>query len=412
MSAAKPIDHRPWLEDRGQFAQGGIGRVHRVHDRNLRRLAAMKVFALPVGERRPAALPRGGADHRPARPPQHRPCTICGRTRRASCFTMKLVRGRTLTEILAEQRQRAQPTASSSGCSEIFLRVCDAISFAHSRGVIHRDLKPDNIMVGSYGQVYVMDWGCALLLAGARPAERRGAAGCSATRSDAAARPTRARSSAPARTWRPSRLAASSAQIDERTDVFARRDALPHAHGHAAYRGRNIAELDRAGAARRRRGARAASGRDRACRRAVRIAMRALAADRRATATSRWTSSRREVERSCAAAGGSRRVPFARRRRDRPRGRRRRRGVHHHRGALRGLPHRARPAMSSCAAWGPATSSARRPSSPAEPRTASVQATVETDGHRGHPRGAGARGPRLWVGPFVRALAERFLELD
>jgi serine/threonine-protein kinase len=49
------------------------------------------------------------------------------------------------------------------GLLEILLKVCDALAFAHSRGVVHRDLKPHNIMVGTFGQVYLMDWGVALV---------------------------------------------------------------------------------------------------------------------------------------------------------------------------------------------------------------------------------------------------------
>jgi len=78
---------------------------------------------------------------------------------------MKLVRGSTLTEILDERPARAG--GALERILDIVLRACDAVAFAHSRGVIHRDLKPDNIMVASHGQVYVMDWGCARVLGGA-----------------------------------------------------------------------------------------------------------------------------------------------------------------------------------------------------------------------------------------------------
>ncbi|HYP90396.1 MAG TPA: cyclic nucleotide-binding domain-containing protein, partial [Polyangiaceae bacterium] len=81
-------------------------------------------------------------------------------------FTMKLVDGETLTSVFRALHDRPFSGLELERVLRVFLKVCDAVSFAHSRGVVHRDLKPDNIMVGSHGQVYVMDWGVALLLGG------------------------------------------------------------------------------------------------------------------------------------------------------------------------------------------------------------------------------------------------------
>jgi tRNA A-37 threonylcarbamoyl transferase component Bud32 len=90
-------------------------------------------------------------------------------------YTMHFVRGQTLRSAVREYHRkrragRADPLALPRFLAA-FISVCQAIRFAHARGVVHRDLKPDNVMLGSFGEVIVLDWGLA------RPVEQLSAKG-------------------------------------------------------------------------------------------------------------------------------------------------------------------------------------------------------------------------------------------
>jgi eukaryotic-like serine/threonine-protein kinase len=72
-------------------------------------------------------------------------------------YTMKFVEGRRLDEYI-------ESLTSTPDRLRIFLRICDAVAFAHAHGVLHRDLKPGNVMVGPFGEILVVDWGLAKIL--------------------------------------------------------------------------------------------------------------------------------------------------------------------------------------------------------------------------------------------------------
>src|SRR5208282_2707715 len=72
-------------------------------------------------------------------------------------YTMKFVEGQRLDNFI-------EAVESVQDRLRLFLRICEAVAFAHARGVLHRDLKPANIMVGPFGEVLVMDWGLAKIL--------------------------------------------------------------------------------------------------------------------------------------------------------------------------------------------------------------------------------------------------------
>jgi len=145
----------------GPLGQGGMGTVARVRDRLLRRDVALKSMAGLGPEWGKTFLEEAQITAQLEHPnivPVH---DLGGAGASGRYFTMKLVRGQTLRAWLIDHLGDRRDADRFAEALEIFLKVCDAVSFAHARGVVHGDIKPDNIMVGAFGEVHMMDWGLA-----------------------------------------------------------------------------------------------------------------------------------------------------------------------------------------------------------------------------------------------------------
>jgi CRP-like cAMP-binding protein len=220
---AKQLPGYPRLGSRGQIARGGMGVIHRAFDTRTERTLAIKVID-PEYAANPEMIARffdearitGQLDH-PNIVPVHD--VLVDDNGQPTAMVMKLVDGETLTARISNTPRRERELTK---LLEIFLKICDAVAFAHSRGVIHRDLKPDNIMIGTFGQVYVMDWGCAHVI----PKPRR--------LDEQEGRPRRTLSEAPGMVigtpgyMAPEQAWGKTTEIDERTDVFGLGAILYH----------------------------------------------------------------------------------------------------------------------------------------------------------------------------------------
>lgn len=138
-----------------------MGVVWRARDDDLRRDVAIKVLAPRFAED-PRALSRFLAEAQITSQLDHPnivPIYELGTTDRGEFFiVMKLARGQTLRDIL-----RDSPAWSLPRLLRTLLQVCQGVDSAHQRGVVHRDLKPGNVMLGEHGEVLVLDWGVAAL---------------------------------------------------------------------------------------------------------------------------------------------------------------------------------------------------------------------------------------------------------
>ena len=156
----------------GELGRGGVGTVHRGHDHDLGRDVAMK-FLHERYQDHPELLQRFVEEAQIGAQLQHPgivPVYDLGMADGRPFFAMKLVKGQTLAKKLAE---RDNATADRHALLHVFEDVCQTMAYAHARGVVHRDLKPANIMVGSFGEVQVVDWGMGKVLPSGGAADER-----------------------------------------------------------------------------------------------------------------------------------------------------------------------------------------------------------------------------------------------
>lgn len=168
-SSSEPLwDGR--IRIKGEVGRGAMGFILRGRDTRLRRELALKVAPAPREELPKQQLARfieeaqvtAQLEHPNVVPVHDFGVDPDGR----AYFSMKLIRGQSLEEILDKRARGDAKTLSEFGLRrllDIFMQVCQALEYAHAKGVIHRDLKPANIMVGDFSEVLVMDWGVAKL---------------------------------------------------------------------------------------------------------------------------------------------------------------------------------------------------------------------------------------------------------
>ena len=175
-------DRMPKLQDfctlRERFAEGGQGVLSRAKDNMLRRTIAIKSLRKEILDKpdlRKAfvteAMITAQLEH-PAIVPIH---GLFSDDANGLHQAMKLVKGHTLKDELSkfidlcrgkfpEKKYRVTQGVMDRMVRDridLLLKVCEAVAYAHSKNIIHCDLKPENIMIGDYGEVYVMDWGLA-----------------------------------------------------------------------------------------------------------------------------------------------------------------------------------------------------------------------------------------------------------
>lgn len=149
------------------LGRGGAGIIQTCRDNNLGRTVVMKVLhsQLSRQEHMRARFLREARVTAQLQHPNTVPVYEVGHDREGCLyFTMKRVEGDTLRDILEKQTlgdKKMIETYDLDRLLGVVIQVCNALGYAHAHGVVHRDVKPENILIGTFGEVMLLDWGVA-----------------------------------------------------------------------------------------------------------------------------------------------------------------------------------------------------------------------------------------------------------
>src|SRR6187399_1055747 len=141
-----------------ELGRGGMALVYRARDRQLEREVAIKVlpFSLAFDAEFVERFQREARTAAQLEHPNIIPIYRVGRSGRVIYFIMKFLRGGSLAELLQKRGRLTAPEIR-----RLLLDCAGALSYAHQRGIVHRDMKPDNVMFDEFGQVFLTDFGIA-----------------------------------------------------------------------------------------------------------------------------------------------------------------------------------------------------------------------------------------------------------
>lgn len=207
--------------------QGGMGRIWLARDNGLERNVALKELH-PELAANPCAIARFLREARVTGQLEHPgvvPVYELAQSARPY-YTMRFVRGRTLSQASQDYHRKRQAGADASlelsALLHAFVMICNTVGYAHSRGVIHRDLKGPNVILGDFGEVVVLDWGLAKLVGRPESADEAGGAlhgGGAGDTQEPELTQYGVAMGTPA-SMAPEQAAGRQEQIDHRTDIY------------------------------------------------------------------------------------------------------------------------------------------------------------------------------------------------